>query len=527
MHFLTIFTLASSLLTTQSSAAVLKTPRGGCGLNSLLGRDANAQLPLPSQDPFFVPPANWKTYKPGVALKSRGSAYPSITIGNCMDTFQVMYRSTDSMGNATWGTTTVFIPASNKNCDKTHQSKCAHAIVSYELPYDSCDPDTGPSYELQFGEPYGDMYDMLTAGYFVSVPDFEGPLASYGAGVQAGHSVLDSLQAVLSVASTYGFRTTDAKSALWGYSGGALATGFAAELAEVYAPNLALSAVVHGGLVPNVIDSGAQISNTTGFAGLVIAGILGITSQHTEARAYINSRLKSAPPNNAASFYTATTMSGSQLISAFPNTDVVDFFIGGATDLGSPILLNMYEIDALLGYHGTPNMPVFIYEAVNDELSAIKNLDSLVAGYCKQGANILYHRNSVGGHNDELFAGRPRVLQYLSTIFDDTNAISIPSSGCQTKNVTITCSVTLKNTTAVEGSKTVPYRAVVVTQLKLDVMADGTVMVEDDQGLPSGPLDMKSLRKTWSSSLNDFQFNVSGARNPLDSFSLLIDDSSF
>lgn len=179
----------------------------------------------------------------------------------------------------------------------------------------------------------------------MSVPDFEGPFASYGAGVQAGHSVLDSLRAVLSVAGNYGFQTSKARTALWGYSGGSLATAFAAELAGAYAPSLKISGVIQGGLVPNVINSGAQISNVTGFTGLVIAGILGITSQHPEARAYIDSRLKPSGTYNATWFYTATGMTGSQLISAFPNTNVVDFFRGGATDLGSPILINSKTIN--------------------------------------------------------------------------------------------------------------------------------------------------------------------------------------
>lgn len=188
------------------------------------------------------------------------------------------------------------------------------------------------------------MYDLLTRGYFVSVPDFEGPFASYGAGVQAGHSTLDSLRAVLKVVGDHGFQTTKARTALWGYSGGAVATAFAAELAGTYAPDLKINGIAHGGISPNVITSGSQTSNVTGFTGLVIASILGITSQHTAARSYINSKLKTKGPENSTYFYTATAMSGSQLISAFPNTNVVDFFTNGATDLSNQVLIDSKSI---------------------------------------------------------------------------------------------------------------------------------------------------------------------------------------
>jgi hypothetical protein len=159
---------------------------------------------------------------------------------------------------------------------------------------------------------------------------------------------------------------------------------------------------------------------------------------------------------------------------------------------------------------------MFIYEAVADELTSISSLDSLVNSYCSQGGNILYHRNSVGGHNQELFCGRPRVLDYLSTIFDDTGAISIPKTGCQTKNVTKVCDVTLVSTTAVEGSRTVPYKAITVTERRADVLSDGVVVDADTLA----PLDFAEIEKQWESSLNTFQSSAGGSVSPLDTYGL-------
>jgi Secretory lipase len=72
------------------------------------------------------------------------------------------------------------------------------------------------------------------------VPDYEGPLASFGLGVQAGHATLDSVRAVLSLECSC---KPDAPYAMWGYSGRSIASEFAAELQVQYAPELNFSGV--------------------------------------------------------------------------------------------------------------------------------------------------------------------------------------------------------------------------------------------------------------------------------------------
>jgi hypothetical protein len=66
---------------------------------------------------------------------------------------------------------------------------------------------------------------------------------------------------------------------------------------------------------------------------------------------------------------------------------------------------DLYYNDAVTGHHGVPNMPMFVYKAIADEMSAASETDALVDNFCKQGANILYQRNDVGGDNEELWQG--------------------------------------------------------------------------------------------------------------------------
>lgn len=99
------------------------------------------------------------------------------------------------------------------------------ALLSYQIPYDSADVDASPSYAIYSGVPLN-VNASLTKGWFVSVPDYEGPLASFTAGVMSGHATLDSVRAVLSLADTLpGLNLpNNTRYAMWEYSGGALAS---------------------------------------------------------------------------------------------------------------------------------------------------------------------------------------------------------------------------------------------------------------------------------------------------------------
>ncbi|KAN0110693.1 LIP domain containing protein [Hyaloscypha variabilis] len=405
--------------------------------------NATLSIPPPSQDPWFKPPANWTLAPLGTALKVRASPYKQINIGHCIDTFQILYRTTDTHNNASWAVTTVFIPESNTNCNlTTNPEACAHGIVSYQVPYDTADPDASPSYLLQYGEPYGEINDLLVRGWFVSVPDYEGTLASYCEGVQSGAATLDSLIAVLQVAGDFGLRRSLAKVALWGYSGGALATAFAAEMAAEHSPGLEIAGAVFGGTSPNLTTVGQRM-NGKDTAGLLIAGTVGLTSQYPRARDDLVSRMYTNGTYNATRFLAAEHMSAWEALNYFMYDDAYKYFINGESDLYSPIMQNVTNLDGIMGEHGTPNMPIFLYKAIDDEMSPAWETDELVDSYCSHGANILYHRNVLGGHNQELWAGRGRTMDFLSAVLDGTNAIEYPKTGCEIKNVTVAVNLTI------------------------------------------------------------------------------------
>ncbi|CAK7200274.1 hypothetical protein SEUCBS139899_002965 [Sporothrix eucalyptigena] len=399
-------------------------------------------LPPPSKDDWYKPPDGWEATKPGAVLRTRPHAYPTINIRNAIDTFQVLYRTTDSRNNASWSVATVFIPKSHENCTlptsspSYNASACSHGIVAYEVPSDSADPDAAPSYLLQMREPYGEMRDMLARGWFVMVPDYEGPGASFCAGVQAGHATLDASRAVLSIAGQFGLQMDRVKLGLWGYSGGAFAAEFTAELAESYAPDLTIDASVIGGSSPNLTTVDERMNNKD-TAGLVVTSILGITVQQPAAREFLLKQLQPTGPFNATRFMNATTMTGADALDAFSGQNVFDYFVNGRDDWANPAMQDVIHDDAVMGLHGVPRMPSFYYKAEHDEMSPVNETAAIVEQFCNAGANILFHRNTLGGHNDELWSGRLRALEYLSAKLDGHGNITIPATGCATLDVTI------------------------------------------------------------------------------------------
>lgn len=62
--------------------------------------------------------------------------FPNITT-NLASTFQILFRTTDALGNPAAAATTVFVPSVNPDPTK---------IVSYQIPYDTPDADCAPSY---------------------------------------------------------------------------------------------------------------------------------------------------------------------------------------------------------------------------------------------------------------------------------------------------------------------------------------------------------------------------------------------
>lgn len=275
-----------------------------------------------------------------------------------------------------------------------------HQLLSYQIPYNTDNVDDSPSYALDSLYPaaYNDILPALARGWFVNIPDFEGPLAAFTVSVEEAHATLDSVRA--SLACRKGLNQSNTRSALWGYSGGSLPSELAAEMHPLYAPEITLSGTAIGGLLPNIIHA---LETVTGhyYAGLAPLALLGLASRYPEVADYLDRALKSSGPYNRSTFLATKTQTTNEVFPTFENQTIADYFVHGEAYLRAPELKAAVHRNWLMGAYSTPTTPLFVYKAVHDEISPVADTDALVDRYCAAGANILYQRNTVGGHTAE------------------------------------------------------------------------------------------------------------------------------
>ena len=384
----------------------------------------------PSADPFYTPPSGYESSAPGTILRTRNVptslALSSILPINVHGAYQLLYRTTDSLGNPQATVTTVIVPY---NADPKK-------LLSYQIAEDGAWINCAPSYVLQKGSSIEDggtsapellfIIAALNQGWIVNTPDYEGPMAAFTSGIQAGQAVLDSVRAALSSGDVTGI-SSSAVYQMWGYSGGSLASEWASELQPSYAPELNFAGVAVGGLVPNITSVLTTI-NKGPFAGLAPAGIMGLTNAYPELSDYVDANLI---PSKAADFKKAQTQCLDADIVDFIFQDMFSYFSDGENLLDGALPQAILNETGYMGTHGTPKMPMFFYKAVADEVSPVADTDALVSKLCSQGAQIQYVRDGLGEHATEIITGAGDAFVFLKDRFD-----GIPAApGCSTSNV--------------------------------------------------------------------------------------------
>ena len=166
--------------------------------------------------------------------------------------------------------------------------------------------------------------------------------------------------------------------------------------------------------------------------GLIAPFLLGMTIQSREAHQTVLSHLKDNGPFNRTTFLSVQDMNFLETLTAFSFQDMFQYFDIGAAILQQPLIQKVLNNDAILGYHGVPQMPVFFYQAIGDVIP-ISQADALVGRYCGVGANIKYRKNSVGDHNSELTNGVPAAEEFLASVFAGT----YNHTGCSVETVAV------------------------------------------------------------------------------------------
>ncbi|CAM2828021.1 lipase [Mycobacterium intermedium] len=370
---------------------------------------------LPLDDPFYEPPAGFHHAAPGTVLRSRDVEVAFLgLIPQTITALQLLYRTTDKNGNPEATATTVFLPA---------EAKPGRAIplLSYQCAIDAVSSRCFPSYALRRGatKAIGSLAQLelllITAavaeGWAVSVPDHEGLHGAWGVPYEPGYRILDGVRAVLS--SERISLPPSAPIGLWGYSGGGLATAWAAEVSGDYAPELDIVGAVLGSPVGDLGNTFRRLNGGlfAGLPGLVVAalthsypGLDRVIKEHTneEGRALLD-RLEKLT-TAAAVIHMAGKDMGEYLDE--PLEDI----------LSTPEVSHVFH-DIKLG-SAVPVPPVLIVQAVHDYLISVDDIDELADAYTAGGADVTYHRDAFNEHMLLHPLSAPMTLRWLTDRFN-------------------------------------------------------------------------------------------------------------
>ncbi|MEU7144874.1 lipase family protein [Nocardia sp. NPDC046473] len=399
---------------------------------ALAGPESNPEPPAfwplpPEFDDFYNPsPAAVAAAEPGQILRARRANLANFSILPLnVDAWQLLYRTNDAHGNAISGVTTVLKPRGPAPAG-------GRKLLSYQVAENSLAHYCAPSYAWQAGSLPPNLtlvtqLELLLAmtgvqqGWTVSVPDHEGPNSAYAAGPLAGHTTLDGIRAVENFEPAE-LSGKDTPVGMWGYSGGAIATSWAAELQPSYAPELRIKGVASGG-IPSDTRELAKVNNGTLFAGLVFAAIIGVSREYPDLAQALASHVNPlgqaiiAIKKPLCTNLTSVVVPGMNYLGLFDHDPFQD-----------PVLNKVFD-DTSLG-KAVPTAPMFLYESVNDQITAPWRVDSLVDTYCRDPhASVNYHRDLVSEHLSLTVTGAASALLWLR---DRLDGIPAPG-GCSTE----------------------------------------------------------------------------------------------
>jgi hypothetical protein len=369
---------------------------------------------VPAKDPFYDPPAGYQHAKPGTLLRSRDVELAFLgLIPQHFTATQLLYRTTDRHGNPEATATTVIVPT-----ERDPHDPCP--VVSYQCAINAVTSRCFPSYALRRGaRAVGALAQfefllvaaVLAEGWAVSVPDHEGSNGWWGAPYEPGHRILDGIRAAMG-SDCLGLSPT-APIGLWGYSGGGLASAWAAEMSADYAPELNIVGAVLGSPVGDLGSAFRRLNGSfyAGLPALVVAALAqvypdldGVIQRHAteEGRALLESLKK------------MTTIAA---VLRMARKNMADY-------LNRPLeeILELPEVrhvfgDIKLG-STTPAPPVLLVQAVHDKIIAVDDIDELAHTYMSGGAAVTYHRDMLSEHLLLHPMSAPMALRWLRERFD-------------------------------------------------------------------------------------------------------------
>jgi len=388
-------TRALSVLLTTVAAATLSLMTAGLSPTAA----AAPLYPSPDPDPFYWAPPDLAHHGDGDVLRARlvpATGFPGATA------WQLLFRSQNSAGGPIAAMTTVLLPLGGG---------MNRPLLSYQAFINSLGTQCAPSHTLFNGQlPEATALNLfLSRGWAVAVPDHLGPTSAYGAAQLGGRLTLDGIRAAKRFPSA---GLGGSPVGMMGYSGGGMATSWAAALAPKYAPELPIVGAAQGGVPVNLgqlaLDVGLRPSP---LFGLGFASAMGLEREYPKDM----------------HFSQFLNPIGWSLRGRMANS-CVDSIIGAGAGLsleqiGRPGVLdaddatkNVLHENSLDMFAGVPRTPIYEWHGGNDQVS-VPLARQLAGRYCHSGDRVLFDVIPGADHGTAILPGASRAVNYLADRF--------------------------------------------------------------------------------------------------------------
>jgi len=346
--------------------------------------------------------------EPGTVLKTREITYSLQGIPLPINVVQILYRTEDALERPTVNVTSVLQPPLLAK---------PRRLIAYGSFYDSLNPQDGPSFAINGGRSLGGaavhaetalVAAFLLDGMSVVMADTQGRTADFAAGPEYGRTSLDSIRAVLSSRRTG--VAPKAKVGLFGYSGGAIATNWAAALAPSYAPdvNRRLVGAAEGGVLVAPARNLRYIQGSQVWAGVLAMALVGASRGfELNLKRYLNrygkrvfGEMEKASIVEVLGSYPGLTWKRIAR-KKFPDPEQIPAYVRTVNQLN-------------LGRAATPTIPMFIGQGARGEIEGTGgttrgigpgdgvmiagDVRSLARRYCRQGTKVRYQQYDATSH---------------------------------------------------------------------------------------------------------------------------------
>ncbi len=376
---------------------------GGMALTLLIGTAATAEplYPYPDPDPFYAAPADVGAHQPGDVLDMR--ALPPLALFPGTTVRLVEFRSTNSHGAPISATTTILTPLGHRpdmpllSYQHFINSLGTHCAVSHLL-YTN---------DVNLSASTGMLNVLLAQGWSIALPDHLGPQFALGAGRLGGQITLDGIRAAKRVPEL-GLQNSPV--ALTGYSGGGLATAWAAALQPTYAPELRLAGAAIGGAPMNLVT----MAKALGFEphpafGLAMATAIGLEREYPD-------RVPTSQSLNERGLALRDEMANSctnEILAAGMNGNARDYVTSASVFDTTPGAWSVVEENSVELYPSAPQTPIFEWHSPSDPLIPIDAIDNTNRHWCSAGVPVQTLRVPDAEHLTAAVLGAPSVLPWL------------------------------------------------------------------------------------------------------------------